>query len=217
MYKLNQQAYARLMIFHETSLKDVWLVDPSIKGDDRGFFARLFCKNEFNSAGLETDFVQVNSSLSVKAGTLRGVHYQLAPSAEVKLVRCIRGALWDCIVDLRPASPTFGKWFGATLSAENRTMVYVPRGCAHGLITLTDDTEALYLVSAFYAPEHERGLRWDDPHFGIEWPRQPAELSNKDRSWPLFDPDYHGIEGFRPFYVASDHPLGGSSFDGARK
>ncbi|RCS25662.1 dTDP-4-dehydrorhamnose 3,5-epimerase [Phyllobacterium salinisoli] len=185
------------MIFRETGLKDARLIDLTTRGDERGFFARLFCENEFGSAGLETDFVQINTSLSAKAGTLRGMHYQLMPSAEVKVVRCIRGALWDCIVDLRPHSPTFGKWFGATLSAENRTMLYVPRGFAHGFITLTDDVEALYLVSAFYAPEQERGLRWDDPFFAIEWPCQPVEISAKDGSWPSFDPDYHGVEGFR--------------------
>lgn len=185
------------MTFNETPLKDTRLIDLSKREDSRGFFARLFCKEEFGAAGLETDFVQINNSLSVKAGTLRGMHYQLSPFAEAKLVRCIRGALWDCAVDLRPTSPTFGKWFGTTLSAENRTMLYVPRGCAHGFITLADDSEVLYLVSASYAPEHERGLRWDDPYFGIEWPRQPAELSAKDSAWPLFDPVYHGVEGFR--------------------
>jgi dTDP-4-dehydrorhamnose 3,5-epimerase len=193
------------MIFHETGLRDAWLIDLERKGDERGFFARLFCENEFGAAGLETQFVQINTSLSARAGTLRGMHYQLAPSAEVKVVRCIRGALWDCIIDLRPQSATFGKWFGATLSAENRTMMYVPRGFAHGFITLTDDVEAFYLVSAFYAPEQERGLRWDDPFFGIEWPREPVEISAKDRAWPSFDPEYHGVEGFRSLGRAPVH------------
>ncbi|WP_420961607.1 dTDP-4-dehydrorhamnose 3,5-epimerase [Brucella sp. IR073] len=185
------------MIFRETELPGAKLIDLDRKGDERGFFARLFCQKEFGAEGLETGFVQVNTSLSARAGTLRGMHYQLMPSAEVKIVRCIRGALWDCIVDLRPHSPTLGKWFGATLSAENRTMMYVPRGFAHGFITLTDDTEAFYLVSAFYAPEQERGLRWDDPFIAIEWPREPIEISVKDREWPFFDPAYHGVEGFR--------------------
>jgi dTDP-4-dehydrorhamnose 3,5-epimerase len=205
------------MIFHETSLKDVRLIDLSRKEDDRGFFARFFCRNEFGSAGLETNFVQINSSVSVKAGTLRGIHYQISPSAEAKVVRCISGALWDCVVDLRTTSPTFGKWFGTTLSAENRTMLYVPRGCAHGFITLTDNAEVFYLVSAFYTPEHERGLRWDDPHFGVQWPRQPAEISAKDRAWPLFDPVYHGIEGLRALYSPSSPLHGGSSIHGAKK
>jgi dTDP-4-dehydrorhamnose 3,5-epimerase len=204
------------MIFRETPLKDAWLIDPSRKEDSRGFFARLFCENEFRSEGLETDFVQINSSLSVKAGTLRGVHYQLSPSAEVKLVRCVQGALWDCVVDLRSTSPTFGKWFGVTLSAENRTMLYVPRGCAHGFMTLTEGAEILYLVSAFYAPEQERGLRWDDPYFAIEWPRPVSEISDKDRSWPLFDPDYHGIDKLQSLYVDSDRSRRGSLSEGAQ-
>jgi len=185
------------MEFRETPLKDAFLVELTGIRDERGFFARVFCVDEFRSAGLETSFVQINNSLSSRAGTLRGLHYQLPPMAEVKVVRCIAGALWDCIVDLRPDSPTFARWFGTTLSAENRRMLYVPRGFAHGFITLTDNAEALYLVSARYAPEQERGLRWDDPRFGIEWPREPAELSAKDRAWRSFDPDYHGIAAFR--------------------
>jgi len=183
--------------FRETPLQDAWLVEPTGRQDERGFFARVFCVDEFGAAGLETNYVQINNSLSRKAGTLRGMHYQLPPAAEVKVVRCIRGAFWDCIVDLRPDSPTFARWFGVTLSAENRSMLYVPRGFAHGFITLTDDAEALYLVSDAYAPERERGLRWDDPFFGIEWPREPIELSAKDKAWPSFDPEYHGIESFR--------------------
>lgn len=195
------------MQFTETPLKDAWLVDLTGKRDERGFFARMFCTDEFSAAGLESRFVQINNSLSQRAGTLRGLHYQLPPSAEAKVIRCIRGAFWDCIVDLRPESPTFAKWFGVTLSADNRTMLYVPRGFAHGFVTLMDDSEALYLVSAFYAPQHERGLRWDDPRFGIEWPREPVELSAKDRAWPDFDERYHGIESFRAL-AASTEGLG---------
>ena len=200
------------MIFHETRLPGAWLIDLDKKGDDRGFFARVFCDQEFAEKDLETGFVQINTSLSAVAGTLRGMHYQLSPSAEVKVVRCIRGSLWDCIVDLRPDLPSFGKWFGATLSAENRTMMYVPRGFAHGFVTLSDNAEALYLVSDRYAPESERGLRWDDSRFGIEWPIQPVEISAKDRSWPSFDPEYHGIEKFR-FPAISRDPtnIGASS------
>ena len=194
------------MFFQEAPLKGAWLIDPSRKEDSRGFFARLFCKREFGGIGLETDFVQVNSSMSLKVGTLRGIHYQLTPSAEVKLVRCVRGELWDCVVDLRPSSPTFGRWFGATLTAANRTMLYVPRGCAHGFLTLADESEILYLVSAYYSPENERGLRWDDSRFGIEWPGQPTELSEKDLTWPLFDPVYHGVEQLSSHYVALDEP-----------
>jgi dTDP-4-dehydrorhamnose 3,5-epimerase len=185
------------MIFHRTPLEGARLIEPEKRGDARGFFARVFCEREFAAEGLETRFVQANNSLSAKRGTLRGLHYQLPPAAEVKLVRCIRGALWDAIVDLRPDSPSFGRWYGAELSAENRLMMYVPRGFAHAILTLTEDAEALYLVSAFYGPEQERGLRWNDPRFAIEWPAEPAEISPKDAAWPLFDPAFHGTEQLR--------------------
>ena len=184
------------MILHETGLHGAWLIDLHKRGDERGFFARAFCKDEFGSHGLESEFSQVNTSLSSNAGTLRGMHFQLPPAAEVKLVKCIRGELWDCIVDLRPRSPTFMRWFGANLSAENRTMMYVPRGFAHGFITLADDTEVLYFVSASYAPDRERGLRWNDPALGIQWPREPSTISVKDESWHSFDPDHLGISQF---------------------
>lgn len=185
------------MKFHAAPLKDAYTIELEKRGDDRGFFARFFCENEFGAEGLTTRFVQVNNSLSAKKGTLRGLHYQLAPAAEVKVVRCIRGALFDAIVDIRPDSPTFGKWFGAELSAENRLMMYVPRGFAHAILTLTDNTEALYLVSDFYSPENERGVRWNDPRFDIAWPIEPAEISPKDAKWPDFDPAFHGIERLR--------------------
>ena len=181
-------AGARGMKFLPTPLAGAYTIELEKRGDDRGFFARLFCENEFAEAGLVTRFRQVNNSLTAAAGTLRGMHYQLPPAAEVKVVRCIRGALYDVIVDLRPDSPTYLEWFGAELSAENRAMMYVPRGFAHGFITLTDDTEALYFVSAFYAPEQERGVRFDDPRFGIRWPIAPKEMSGKDREWPDYDP-----------------------------
>ena len=144
------------MKFHASPLKDAYTIELEKRGDDRGFFARFFCRDEFGAAGLVTQFVQVNNSLSARKGTLRGLHYQLAPAAEVKVVRCIRGALFDAIVDIRPDSPTFGKWFGAELSAENRLMMYAPMGFAHGFITLTDNTEAFYVTNAFYAPQEER-------------------------------------------------------------
>jgi dTDP-4-dehydrorhamnose 3,5-epimerase len=185
------------MIFNPTPLAGAYTIDLEKRGDDRGFFARFFCEDEFRDAGLETKFVQVNNSVTEKAGTLRGLHYQLPPSAEVKVVRCIRGALWDVILDLRAGSPTFGKWFGAELSAENRTMMYVPRGFAHGFVTLTENTEALYLVSTFYAPDAERGVRFNDPAHGIEWPMAPLEISDKDRNWPDLDDTFHGFETMR--------------------
>lgn len=185
------------MIFNKTPLQDAYTIELERRGDDRGFFARMFCEKEFGSHGLETRFVQVNNSLTANAGTLRGMHYQLAPSAEVKLVRCIKGSLYDVILDLREDSPTFGQHFGAELSAGNRRMLYAPRGFAHGFVTLEPDTEAVYLVSDFYAPEAERGVRFDDPRFGIVWPVTPTEMSEKDRNWPSFDPAWHGTRLLR--------------------
>jgi dTDP-4-dehydrorhamnose 3,5-epimerase len=179
------------MIFTETPLKGAYLIDLEKRGDDRGFFARAFCCREFADHGLVTSFVQVNNSLSAIQGTLRGMHYQLAPAAETKVIRCLRGAFWDVILDLRPGSPTFGKWFGEELSAENRRMMYQPKGFAHGFITLTPDAEAFYFVDEFYAPQQERGVRWNDPKFGIQWPAEPELISDKDRNWLDFDPAYH--------------------------
>jgi dTDP-4-dehydrorhamnose 3,5-epimerase len=180
------------MIFTPAPLAGAYTIDLEKRGDDRGFFARLFCEEEFAHHGLETRFIQANNSLSAKRGTLRGMHYQLPPAAEVKVVRCIQGALFDVILDLRPDSPSFGRWFGAELSAENRRMMYVPRGSAHGFITLTENAEVLYLVSAAYAQPQERGVRYDDPRFAIDWPLAPAEISAKDAAWPDYDPDFHG-------------------------
>lgn len=182
------------MKFAPLPLAGAHLIHLEKRGDERGFFARFFCEDEFAEHGLITRFVQINNSLTAQKGTLRGMHYQLPPAAEVKVVRCVRGALYDVILDLRPHSPTFGKWFGETLSAENRTMMYVPEGFAHGFVTLEPDTEALYLVSAKYTPDAERGVRFDDPTFGIKWPMPPTELSDKDRKWPDYDPEYHGAD-----------------------
>ncbi len=185
------------MKFHATPLKGAYTIEPERRGDDRGFFARLFCASEFDKARLVPTFVQVNNSLSAKKGTLRGMHYQLPNSAEVKVVRCVKGALWDAIVDLRPDSSTFGQWFGAELNENNRLMMYVPRGFAHAILTLTDNTETFYLVSDFYAPDCERGLRWNDPYFKIDWPIEPDEVSPKDQAWPDFDPKFHGVDQLR--------------------
>jgi dTDP-4-dehydrorhamnose 3,5-epimerase len=179
------------MIFTETPIAGAFLIDLEPRGDERGFFARFFCEREFGAHGLSTHFVQANNSLSARRGTLRGMHYQLAPKAETKVVRCLRGALFDIVLDLRKGSPTFGKSFGAELSADNRRMMYVPKGFGHGFVTLTDDTEALYLVDEFYSPEHERGVRWDDPKFGIQWPVAPVVMSDKDRSYRDFDAAWH--------------------------
>jgi dTDP-4-dehydrorhamnose 3,5-epimerase len=179
------------MIFTETPIGGAFLIDLEPRGDERGFFARFFCEREFGAHGLSTHFVQANNSLSARRGTLRGMHYQLAPKAETKVVRCLRGALFDIVLDLRKGSPTFGKSFGAELSADNRRMMYVPKGFGHGFVTLTDDTEALYLVDEFYSPEHERGVRWDDPRFGIQWPVAPVVMSDKDRVYRDFDAAWH--------------------------
>lgn len=183
------------MKFHRTPLQDAYLIELDRLGDDRGFFARFFCAREFEANGLAARFVQINNSFSAREGTLRGLHYQLAPAAEVKAIRCIRGAIYDVVVDLRAGSPTFGKWYAAELDCDNRLMMYVPRGFGHAFLTLRPDTEVLYLVSDFYSPENERGIRWDDPRFGIHWPINPVEISQKDRTWPDFDPQFHGIEG----------------------
>src|SRR6266446_4860062 len=168
------------MKFVPTALAGAYVIEPDKREDERGFFARLFCEREFAEAGLETRFVQINNSLSRDRGTLRGMHYQLGEAAEVKLVRCVKGALWDTIIDLRPGSASFGQSFGAELSADNRRMMYVPRGFGHGILTLEEDTEALYLVSAFYDPARERGVRWNDPRFDIAWPAPPQVISEKD-------------------------------------
>ena len=179
------------MIFTETPLRGAYLIDLQKRGDERGFFARAFCAHEFAEHGLATNMVQANNSLSGQKGTLRGMHYQLAPKAETKLVRCLAGALHDMILDLRSGSPTFGQSFGAELTAENRRMMYVPKGFAHGFISLVDNTEVYYLVDEFYSPEHERGIRWSDPRFSIQWPIQPVVISERDQNARDFDPAWH--------------------------
>ena len=185
------------MKFDRIPLEGARVIELEKRGDERGFFARYFCEREFAAEGLESRFVQINNSFTGRKGTLRGLHYQLPPAAEAKIVRCVRGVLWDAIVDLRPNSPSYLKWYGAELSAENRLMMYVPRGFAHAILTLTDDAEALYLVSTFYSPEQERGLRWNDPAFGINWPIEPTDISPKDAKWPDFNPVFHGVEHMR--------------------
>src|SRR6201988_1598682 len=179
------------MNFTETPTPCAFLIDLEKRGDERGFFAPAFCEKEFAACGLVTRFVQVNNSLSAQKGTLRGMHYQLAPMAETKMVRCIRGALYDLILDLRQGSPTFGQSFGAELSADNRRMMYVPKGFAHGFLTLADDTEAFYFVDEFYSPEHERGIRYNDPTFARAWPMTPTVISDKDKAHPTFDRSWH--------------------------
>lgn len=173
------------MNFKKTPITGAYVVDIEPKGDERGFFARGFCQQEFEALGLNSKIVQANIGVSRQRGTLRGLHYQAAPYAETKLIRCTAGAVFDVIVDLRPASSSYRKWLGVELAADTRRMLYVPEGCAHGYLTLVDNTEIFYLVSQFYSAESERGLRWNDPAFGIEWPiTQDLVISEKDRRWP---------------------------------
>ncbi len=154
--------------------------------DERGFFARAWCRREFEEQGLRTSFVQENIGFNTRRGTLRGLHFQAPPHVEVKLVRCVRGAVWDVALDLRSDSPTFGRWFGTDLGADDRKMLHVPEGCAHGYLTLTDDAEIRYLTSQFYAPDAAGGVRYDDPAFAIEWPGEVRLVSGQDRGWPLW-------------------------------
>lgn len=176
------------MRFTETKLPGAYIIDVEPHHDERGFFARGWCQREFEDHGLVASIVQVNISTNERAGTLRGMHFQLQPHAETKLVRCTKGALFDVIIDLRPDSPTFMEWTGVELSAENHRMLYVPEDFAHGFLTLEDGTEAIYQVSEFYTPGAERGIRYDDPAFEVEWPHAVEVISDKDRAWPDFDP-----------------------------
>lgn len=174
------------MKFTPTKLESAFIIDLERREDSRGWFARTYCAREFEAHGLPTHMVQTNMSLTRKAGTLRGMHYQMAPDAEDKLVRCVQGRIWDAIVDIRPQSPTYCQWIGVELSEENGRMLLVPKGFAHGFVTLSDDAAVTYQVSAFYSPQSERGARWNDPAFGIEWPVDVLDLSDKDRNWPDF-------------------------------
>ena len=175
------------MRFIDLPIKGAHLIELNKLGDERGFFARMFCQEAFAQRGLETTFVQMNNSRSAQKGTLRGLHFQIPPKEEVKLVRCIEGEIFDVVLDLRKESPTFGKWHGELLSAQNRTMMYVPKGCAHGFLTVTQESEVIYLVSSPYDPALERGVRWNDPSFNIAWTAEPSLISKRDQEHPLFE------------------------------
>jgi dTDP-4-dehydrorhamnose 3,5-epimerase len=176
------------VIFQETKLKGAYIIALEKLEDERGFFARSFCKREFEQLRLNVNIAQCNLSFSKKRGTLRGMHYQIKPYQETKLLSCIRGAIYDVIIDLRPHSPTYKKWFSLELSADDYMIIYVPEGFAHGFQTLEDNTTVYYLVSEFYAPEYERGVRWDDPMFDITWPyAAPIVISERDKSYEDFD------------------------------
>ncbi|MCU0490987.1 MAG: dTDP-4-dehydrorhamnose 3,5-epimerase [Chloroflexaceae bacterium] len=174
------------MIFHETPIAGVLVVEPERFSDQRGFFARTWCEREFADHGLNTRLVQCNISYNHKRGTLRGMHWQAAPAALIKLVRCTAGAIFDVVVDMRLDSPTFKQWFGIELSAQNRTALYIPEEIAHGFLTLTDEAEVFYQMSEFHAPACERGVRWDDPAFSIQWPGEVTMINERDRNYPDF-------------------------------
>ena len=174
------------MIFSEMELCGAYLVDIESMHDERGFFARSWCGDEFEAHGLNPALVQCNISYNKKKGTLRGMHFQIAPHEEAKLVRCVRGAIYDVIVDLRPDSSTYCCWQGVELNEENRRALYVPEGFAHGFYTLADDTEISYQMSSRFVPGSSAGIRWDDPAIAIQWPEQPTCMSEKDRSYPGF-------------------------------
>jgi dTDP-4-dehydrorhamnose 3,5-epimerase len=174
------------LIFTETAIKGAFVIEIKKIEDERGFFGRSWCQKELEEHGLIARVVQANVSYNKQKGTLRGMHFQLDPYAETKLVRCTRGAIYDIIIDLRPDSPTYKQWIGVELTADNYKMLFVPENFAHGFITLEDNTEVTYQVSQFYTPGSERGIRWDDPSFNIKWPIEPTVISQKDRSHPDF-------------------------------
>jgi dTDP-4-dehydrorhamnose 3,5-epimerase len=175
------------MQFSESPIAGAWVVEPTPHNDDRGRFMRAWCADEFAAHGIEFRPVQSNMGFSHRAGTTRGLHYQVAPNLEAKLVRCTRGSVFDVLVDLRPNSATFGDWFGTELSAENGRMLYVPPMCAHGVQTLEDASEIYYMASSAFAPASVRGIRFDDPALGIRWPLAPVAISDQDSRWPYLE------------------------------
>jgi dTDP-4-dehydrorhamnose 3,5-epimerase len=177
------------VIFLPTPLPGAFVVEPERRFDERGYFARTWCRREFASAGLETNFVQSSVSKSLRYGTLRGMHWQAPPDEETKLVRCTRGAIWDAIIDLRQASPTYLKYFAVELTAESGWALYIPVGFAHGFVTLADETEVLYQMSNYFEPSSARGVRWNDPAFGISWPVFAPIVHPRDAAYPDFAPD----------------------------
>jgi dTDP-4-dehydrorhamnose 3,5-epimerase len=177
------------MIFTETNLKGAYIIEPTQLADDRGFFARTWCQQEFSDHGLDPRLVQASISFNHHQGTLRGMHLQLPPAAEVKLVRCTQGAIYDVIVDLRLNSATYLDWIGVKLTADNRTALYIPKGFAHGFQTLEDNTEVFYQISEFYHPDLARGFRWNDPMIKIDWPIKVSKISDRDRKYPDYTPD----------------------------
>ncbi len=175
------------MIFKETELSGAFIIEADPIIDDRGFFSRVWCKKEFEEHGLDASVVQCNMSYNLNKGTLRGMHFQKSPYSETKYIRCVKGAFYDVIIDLREESKTYGKWFGIELSEQNKKALYVPKGFAHGFQTLEADTYVYYQVTEFYTPGAEGGIRWNDPEFNIIWPiKEPIIITDKDNSWPLY-------------------------------
>ena len=174
------------MNFNSTDIDGLYYVDIDRLKDQRGFFGRAFCRQEFEEIGLDSEICQANISYNKSAGTLRGMHYQKHPYQESKFIRCIRGSIYDVVIDLRKDSPTYCHSFGIELNDENRTALFVPKDFAHGFVTLADDTEVIYMVSQSYVPNAEEGIRWDDPFFAIDWPINPSLVSPKDAQWPDF-------------------------------
>jgi dTDP-4-dehydrorhamnose 3,5-epimerase len=203
------------MIFNKATIEGVYTIEMTPFKDNRGFFGRTFCAKEFEQHNLKTNMVQTNHSGSFGKGLIRGMHYQRPPYAEVKLIKCVKGAIFDVIVDIRKGSPTFLKWFGAELTAENKMMMYVPEGFAHGFQALTEETELIYQVSSFYNKESEGGIRFNDPRINIDWKLDVSLTSEKDANWDLLDDNFEGLEiklierktiiSFFRFYFHSNH------------
>ncbi|MBN1548969.1 MAG: dTDP-4-dehydrorhamnose 3,5-epimerase [Syntrophaceae bacterium] len=182
------------MKFIKSPLSGVYLVELEPHIDQRGYFARTFCHKEFAKIGFYKNIVQINHSLTIQKGTIRGMHYQLPPAAEAKIIRCVQGKVYDVAIDLRAKSATFKQWYGFELSKDNMKMVYIPEGCAHGFQALSDKAELIYHHSEFYSPEREQGLRFDDPILAIRWPLKPAAVSPRDQSYPFIGNEFKGIE-----------------------
>jgi dTDP-4-dehydrorhamnose 3,5-epimerase len=173
------------MFFSQTQISGAWVIDPTTRQDDRGHFFRAWCTKEFSDQGIQFQPVQANMGFSIKKGTIRGMHYQVEPALEAKLVRCTRGAMFDVVLDIRTDSPTYGRWHAVELTPENGRMLFLPERCAHGYQTLEDNTEMHYMASQFYAPNAARGVRFDDPAFNIQWPLPITSISEQDRNWQL--------------------------------